>query len=417
MTSSPTGHGRFGEVRQKALQEELRQLLDVVGPVSLIDLLMERSFQLKATDIHFDPDELGLRVRIRVDGLLHDVIEFPREVMANVVSRLKIMAKMDIAERRLAQDGHFTNVVLNKKRDIRAGSGPTIHGERMVLRLMPDAADYTAFEELGLEDDQIATLDGHVRVPYGVILSVGPVGSGKTTMLYACLQRINEPEKSLVTIEDPVERQIVGVNQIQIEPKKDFGFPAALRGVLRQDPNVIMVGEIRDSETAHIACRAGLTGVTVFSTLHANDTAAAVDVFRNFDIPPMFIANSLEAIVSQRLLRKVCDRCREEYEPTEAELAVLGIGPAEAGGMKLARGTGCDDCFYTGYLGRTGVFEVMSVRGRLRKAIVDGRSHREIMDTAVEEGMATLEMSAKRKVLAGQTTIDEVNRVLTTYGE
>lgn len=417
MTDSTAEKGRFGEVRQKALQEELRQLLDVVGPVSLIDLLLERSFQLKATDIHFDPDEMGLRVRLRVDGLLHDVIEFPREVMPNVVSRLKIMAKMDIAERRLAQDGHFSNVVLNKKRDIRAGSGPTIHGERIVLRLMPDASDFTAFEELGLEDDQIAKLDEHVRVPYGVILSVGPVGSGKTTLLYACLHRINDPAQSLVTIEDPVERQITGVNQIQTEMKKEFGFPEALRGVLRQDPNVIMVGEIRDSETAHIACRAGMTGVTVFSTLHANDTAAAIDMFRNFDIPPMFIANSVEAIVSQRLLRKICDQCREEYDPTEAELSLLGIDPAEAGGMKLARGAGCDACFSTGYLGRTGVFEIMSINGRLRRAIVQGQSHRELMDIAIEDGMSTLEKSALRKVRAGETTIAEVNRVLTTYGE
>jgi type II secretory ATPase GspE/PulE/Tfp pilus assembly ATPase PilB-like protein len=338
---------------------------------------------------------------------------------------------MDIAERRLAQDGHFTNVVLNKKRDIRAGSGPTIHGERIVLRLMPDAADFTTFEELGLEEEQIARLDAHVRVPYGVILSVGPVGSGKTTLLYACLQRINDPSQSLVTIEDPVERQIAGVNQIQTEAKKEFGFPQALRGVLRQDPNVIMVGEIRDSETAHIACRAGMTGVTVFSTLHANDTAAAIDTFRNFDIPAMFIANSLEAIVSQRLLRKICEECREEYEPSEAELSLLGVDPAEdacvpahpsgagtlSGGMKLVRGAGCDACFHTGYLGRTGVFEIMSIKSRLRRGIVKGLSHRELMDIAIEEGMSTLENSALRKVRAGETTIAEVNRVLTTYGE
>ena len=416
MTDSADRIGRFGEVRQKALQEELTGLLDVVGPVKLVDLLIERSFQLKATDIHFDPTELGLRVRLRVDGLLHDIIEFPLEVTPNVVSRLKIMANMDISERRLAQDGHFTNVVLDKKRDIRAGSGPTIHGERIVLRLMPDSHDFAALEELGLEEDQIATLDAHVRVPYGVILSVGPVGSGKTTSLYACLQRINDPSKSLITIEDPVERQIVGVNQIQTELKKEFGFLEAFRGVLRQDPNVIMVGEIRDAETAHITCRAGLSGVTVFSTLHANDTASAIDVFRNFDVPPMFIANSLEAIFSQRLLRKVCVHCREDYEPSEAEQTLLGIDSTAGGDVTLARGNGCDACFQTGYLGRTGIFELMSVKGDLRKAIVKGRSHRELMDMAIGEGMSTLESSAKRKVLAGQTTISEMHRVLTAYG-
>jgi len=408
---------QFGEVRQKALQEELRQLLDVVGPVSLIDLLLERSFQLKATDIHFDPTETGLRVRLRVDGLLHDVIEFPPEMTPNVVSRLKLMANMDITEKRHAQDGHFSNVVLEKQRDIRVGSGPTIYGERVVLRLMPDSADFSSFDELGLEDDQIQQLREHVEVPYGVILSVGPVGSGKTTTLYACLHHINDPAQSLVTIEDPVERKIEGVNQIQVNPKADFGFINALRGVLRQDPNVIMVGEIRDPETAHIGCRAGLTGVTVLSTLHANDTAAAVDVFREFDIPPMFIANSVEAIISQRLLRKICEHCRESFQPDAAALELLNVDAGNPEGIVLYRGQGCDACFHTGYLGRSGVFEIMGVNGPIREAILKGASHRELMETAVAGGMATLEESARKKVLAGTTTIQEMHRVLTTYGD
>lgn len=413
MSDSPAGEKRFGEVRQKALHEELTQLLDVVGPVSLIDLLLERAFQLKATDLHFDPVDDGLRVRMRVDGLLHDVIEFPSEMMSQVVSRLKLMGNMDIAERRLPQDGHLTNEVLDKQRDIRLGTAPTIFGERVVLRLMPDASDFVELEELGFEPDQSEQVRRLVEIPYGVVLAVGPVGSGKTTTLYACLQRRNSPEESLVTIEDPVERRIEGVNQMQVDTKIHFGFPEALRGVLRQDPDVIMLGEIRDAETAHIACRAGLTGVTVLSTLHGNDTAAAVDVFRNFDIPLMSIADSLEGIISQRLLRRVCVNCRESHPATDASRAFLGF---EAGHeLQLVSGRGCDDCFGTGYLGRVGVFEIMTITTALRDAVLQNRPHNELMEIAIAEGMTTLEQAAKKKVLDGVTTVAEVNRVLTTY--
>ena len=272
-------------IRQKALQEELRELVDVVGPGPLVDLLLERAFQLQATDIHLDPSESGLRVRLRVDGLLHDVAKLPTEMTSHVVSRVKLMANMDITERRLAQDGHIANAVLKQQRDIRVGSGPTIYGERLVLRLMPDASQLTRIEDLGFDEAQIAQIRKCISAPYGMILSVGPVGSGKSTTMYACLDVLNDKTKSLCTIEDPVERRVDGVNQIQVDSRIEFGFVEALRGVLRQDPNVMMVGEIRDPETAHIACRAGLTGVTVLSTLHANDAASTIDVFREFGIP------------------------------------------------------------------------------------------------------------------------------------
>ena len=289
-------------IRQKALQEELRELVDVVGPGPLVDLLLERAFQLQATDIHLDPGESGLRVRLRVDGLLHDVAKLPTEMTSHVTSRVKLMANMDITERRLAQDGHIANAVLKQQRDIRVGSGPTIYGERLVLRLMPDSSQLTRIEDLGFDEAQITELRRCISAPYGMVLSVGPVGSGKSTTMYACLDVLNDKTKSLCTIEDPVERRVDGVNQIQIDSRIEFGFVEALRGVLRQDPNVMMVGEIRDPETAHIACRAGLTGVTVSSTLHANDAASTIDVFREFGIPPMFIADSLVGIISQRLL-------------------------------------------------------------------------------------------------------------------
>ena len=293
-----TGSG----IRQKALQEELRELVDVVGPGPLVDLLLERAFQLQATDIHLDPAETGLRVRLRVDGLLHDVAKLPIEMTSHVISRVKLMANMDITERRLAQDGHIANAVLKQQRDIRVGSGPTIYGERLVLT--PHARCRPAHPDRGprLRRDQVAQVRKCISAPYGMILSVGPVGSGKSTTMYSCLDVLNDKTKSLCTIEDPVERRVDGVNQIQVDSRIEFGFVEALRGVLRQDPNVMMVGEIRDPETAHIACRAGLTGVTVLSTLHANDAASTIDVFREFGIPPMFIADSLVGIISQRLL-------------------------------------------------------------------------------------------------------------------
>ncbi len=409
MSDQKSGSG----VRQKALQEELRELVDVVGPGPLVDLLLERAFQLQATDIHLDPNESGLRVRLRVDGLLHDVLELPQEMMSHVVSRVKLMANMDITERRLAQDGHIANAVLKAQRDIRVGSGPTIHGERLVLRLMPDSKTLTKIDDLGFTDRQKEQVQKYCSASYGMILSVGPVGSGKSTTMYSCLELLNDPSKSLTTIEDPVERRIEGVNQIQINPQIEFNFVEALRGVLRQDPNVMMVGEIRDPETAHIACRAGLTGVTVLSTLHANDTGSTIDVFREFGIAPMFIADSLQGIISQRLLRKVCDNCRTTYSPDAATREFLNIG--EGDDIELARGEGCDSCFGTGFAGRTGVFELMDIDGDVRDAILKDKSHRELMQLAQSKGMSTLEETAKEKVRAGITAIEEVHRVLTTF--
>jgi len=404
-----------GQVRQKALQEELKELVDVVGPGPLVDLLLERAFQLQATDIHLDPNDNGLRVRLRVDGLLHDVLELPSEMMSHVVSRVKLMANMDITERRQAQDGHIANAVLKHQRDIRVGSGPTTHGERLVLRLMPDEKSFSKLEELGFDAQQTEDVKKYVGASYGMILSVGPVGSGKSTTMYSCLELLNDPIKSLCTIEDPVERRIEGVNQIQVDPRIDFNFVEALRGVLRQDPNVMMVGEIRDPETAHIACRAGLTGVLVLSTLHANDTASTVDVFREFGIPPMFIADSLQCVVSQRLVRKVCPDCRTGFRPDAGLCEYLGINPAEQGQIELFKGKGCDSCFHTGYQGRTGVFEVMGIDTALRDAIIKGKTHSEMMNVARSKGMKTLEEVAKQKVIEGSTTVEEILRVLTTF--
>jgi type II secretory ATPase GspE/PulE/Tfp pilus assembly ATPase PilB-like protein len=400
------------EGRQKALQEELRELVDVVGPAPLADLLLERAFQLHATDIHLDPTPTGLRVRLRVDGVLHDVLHLPSEMMSNVVSRVKLMAGMNITERRLPQDGHISSAVLKHQRDVRVGSGPTIYGERIVMRLMPDDKSFTTLDELGLDEQQMGAIKDVLRRPYGMILSVGPVGSGKSTTMYSCIELLNQAERSVITIEDPVERRIEGINQIQIDNKINFSFVEALRGALRQDPNVIMVGEIRDPETAHIAVRAGLTGVRVLSTLHANDTASTIDVFREFSVPPMFIADSVNCIISQRLLRKVCAESRETYHPDAAECVMLGIDESQAHEVSLVRGVPSPANFHTGYAGRTGVFEVMALKPNVREAILHGKSSGELKNLAVGNGMQTLEQVALAKVRAGITTLEEMHRVL-----
>lgn len=404
------------EVRQKALQEELRELVDVVGPASLVDLLLERAFQLNATDVHLDPSESGLRVRLRVDGILHDVLMLPGTLTNQVVSRLKLLAGMDITERRLAQDGHISKAVLKHQRDIRVGAGPTTLGERLVLRLMPDDKALTSIQELGLDPDQYAIVEKAVEIPYGVVLSVGPVGSGKSTTVYSCLSRRNRPGDSVVTIEDPVERRLEGCVQVQINPQIDFSFVKALRGVLRQDPDVMMIGEIRDPESAQIAVRAGLTGVTVFSTLHASDSLAALDVFREFGVPPMFLADGLKCVIAQRLVRRVCKHCREEYVADELAQQVLNLTPDEAKSTTLVRGKGCEQCFNTGYSGRTGVFEVLSFTQELRRSILSNTMHQDLRKIAAEAGLVNLEQACRRKVLRGETTVEELLRLVSAFG-
>lgn len=403
------------ETHRKALQEELRELMGVVGPVPLVDLLFERAFQLRATDIHLDPHETGVRVRIRVDGMLHDVLQIPSSQAPHMISRIKLMAGLNIAERRLPQDGHIPGAIPDQHRDIRVGSGPTTFGERLVLRLMPDRAALNRFDELGFEPDQVRQLEELLASPHGMLLSAGPVGSGKSTLMYTCIDSLNDISRSIVSIEDPVERRVVGVSQIQVEPKIGFGFVEALRAVLRQDPNVIMVGEIRDSETAQIAVRAGRTGVQVLSTIHAQDAAAALDMLRDFQVPAMFIADSVEGIISQRLLRKVCPNCVESYRPDPATWVTLGVDFQTVGDRELRRGKGCDACFQTGYLGRTGVFEIFQMDHELRTAVLACTPRQALMEKARRKGMRLLPQVAAQKVLDGVTTVEEMHRVLLAY--
>ncbi len=411
-TAPSSSVSEAGDNRQKALRAEIAELADVVSPASLVDLLLERAFGLNATDIHLDPAAEGLRIRLRVDGLLHDVAMLPESVRQNVISRIKLLADMDLTERRHSRDGHFARSTLGAERDVRVGSAPTIYGERVVLRLMPDSATFNRIDDLGLAPEQLDLLEKQLRRPYGMIIVAGPVGSGKSTTIYGCLDRLNDPTRSVTTIEDPVERRIDGINQIQVEPKVGFGFVEALRGVLRQDPNVLMVGEIRDPETAHIACRAGLTGVMVLSTIHANDAASAIDVLREYGIPPMFIADAVNCVISQRLIRKVCPQSRETYAPSEAETQALGLTPEEAASTSLVRGIPSEANFHTGYSGRTGVFEIMPVDKDIRRAILREAPQSEIASIAKHAGMKTLQAAAREKVLAGATSLDEMHRVV-----
>ena len=400
------------QARQKALQQELSELINLVGVEPLVDLLLERAFELGATDIHLDPIETGINLRIRLDGVMHDILHVDSEFATQLISRIKLIAGMNIAEKRSAQDGHLSNAMRDQHRDVRVGSGPTIYGERIVMRLMPDGSRYTKLDQLGMTPKQISVVERATGRPHGMILSVGPVGCGKSTTTYSCLNLLNDPSRSTVSIEDPVERRIPGVNQIQVDNKMKFGFVEALRGVLRQDPDVIMVGEIRDEETSHIAVRAGLMGTKVLSTLHASDTGATLDMFREFQITRMLLADAVSCIIAQRLMRKVCENHHEQYFPDEGVCQILGIDPANAKDHKLTRGIPADANFQTGYFGRTGVFEVMEMNQELRQLIISGKPGRVVFEAAKQQGMKTLEESARDKVLAGITTPEEMMRVL-----
>lgn len=398
----------------EGLRDELTELLDVVGAGKVGDVVLDKAFELGATDLHFDPTPRGLRVRMRVDGKLHDIVRLPASATASLISRFKVMAGMDIAERRLAQDGHITHLSKNVARDVRLGSGPTIHGERLILRLFPDPKRFNTLDDLGLEAEDADAVRRCLASPYGLLLVAGPVGCGKTTSVYSFLHELNDPHKSLVSIEDPVEQRIEGVCQLQVDPRIGFDFAAAVRCVMRQDPDVMLVGEIRDAETAQVACQAALTGVLVLSTIHASNTAAAIDVMKSFGVPKVMLADCLRGIISQRLVLQVCPLSRELYTPDEVTCSVLGIDSATADTVKLARGIPADANFHTGYHGRVGIFEVMELNRTSQDAILRDAPASQLEDIAIRSGMNTLAMSARKKVLSGITSLDEYHATVLT---
>jgi len=391
-------------------------LLDMVNRppvIRLVNDILFRALQLRASDIHVHPYEAKIQIRYRIDGILYDVLNLNRNVLPLIISRIKVMSGMDIAERRLPQDGRCSVRLGQREIDLRISTVPTSYGERSVLRLLDKSTALFGLDELGLWGGDLKKFDSLLTRSHGVIFVTGPTGSGKSTTLYACLNRINSAEKNVITIEDPIEYQLDGISQIQVATKKGMTFATSLRHVLRQDPDVIMIGEVRDIETARMAIQSSLTGHLVFSTLHTNDSAGAVSRLLDLGVEPYLVSSSLIAIIAQRLVRKVCPECKIIAEPSPHELRELGIGLSDspADGGKFYVGQGCEKCFQTGYRGRTGIYEMMLLNEEIQNTIYKRETAGTIKKMALGAGMQTLRMDGARKVLAGVTTVSEVLRV------
>ncbi len=394
-------------------EQEVVSLAEDAGVISLVASIIEGAINSRATDIHLEPQAGSLRVRYRLDGMLYDIMNLPERLRDEVISRVKVLAELDITERRRPQDGHFTIQLdqAGREYDIRVATLPTVLGEKIALRLLNPEDLFMGLRELGLEPDQLVNLDENIDEPHGMILATGPIGSGKTTTLYALLSEVDILTQNVVTIEDPVEYQLPGINQVQVDRRVERTFAQMLRSVVRQDANVLMVGEIRDAETAHVAVEAAGTGHLVLSTMHTSDTAGAIVRLKNLEVPSFLIANSITTVVAQRLVRCVCQNCREEYEPDPALIENMHMAQEEVDKTKFYMGKGCDLCFHTGYKGRTGIFEVMDITPEIRHLILAGSDRSEIVEKAIEEGMLTLRQSGLKKVMDGITTLEEVARV------
>jgi general secretion pathway protein E len=394
--------------------EETADLLDISDEapvIKLVNLILFQAVKERASDIHIEPFQKELKVRYRIDGILYQRLDPPKRYQSAMVSRLKVMAKMDIAEKRLPQDGRIPIKIADKDIDIRVSIIPTTFGERVVLRLLDKQSLLLGMGEIGLSPDKHQTLQDLISRSNGILLVTGPTGSGKTTTLYAALSQINSPDKNIITIEDPVEYQLWGIGQIQVNPKIGLTFAHGLRSVLRHDPDVILVGEIRDAETAEIAIQAALTGHLVFSTLHTNDAASAATRLVDMEIEPFLVASVVRAIVAQRLIRVVCPECKEGYVPEPEMLKEVGITTEQLKGGKVYRGKGCPACSGTGYRGRTGIYEILLVSETIRQLIMKKADSASIGRQAVEEGMKTLREDGARKIVEGITTLEEVVRV------
>lgn len=391
-------------------------LLDVVNRppvIRLVNDILFRALQLRASDIHVHPYESKIQIRYRIDGILYDTLSLNRNVLSLVISRIKVMAGMDIAERRMPQDGRCSVRLGQREVDLRVSTVPTSYGERAVLRILDKSTALYGLDELGLWKEDLERFDSLLTKTHGVIFVTGPTGSGKSTTLYACLQRINSAEKNIMTIEDPIEYQLESISQMQVAAKKGMNFANTLRHVLRQDPDVIMVGEVRDVETAKMAIQSSLTGHLVFSTLHTNDSAGSITRLLDFGVEPYLVSSSLIAVLAQRLVRRICPDCRQRYRPTERELRQLGLLETsnQESEHEFYNGAGCDRCFQTGYRGRTGVYELMLIDEEIQDLIYKTETAGAIKRVALNRGLQTLRMDGARKVLAGITTISEVMRV------
>jgi type IV pilus assembly protein PilB len=380
--------------------------------IRLVTRMFNDALAMRASDIHVEPSQGVLRVRFRVDGVLREVAEHPIHLAAPLISRLKIMASMDIAEKRKPQDGRIGLTLKGRSVDVRASILPTNHGESMVMRLLDRSASLIGLRQLGFEEDDYAWFRRTIQRPNGIVLVTGPTGSGKTTTLYAALSELNKPDVKIITAEDPVEYHIAGINQVQVHPRIGLSFGRVLKAMLRAAPNVILVGEIRDLETAEIAIQASLTGHLVFSTLHTNDAPSALTRLIEMGVKPFLVSAAIQAVMAQRLVRKLCDDCAEEYEAEEPELRALGLDPRFHEGRRFRRARGCPSCEGSGFRGRLGVFEVMEMDDVLRDMTFRGAGLDEVRDAALaSHKLRPLLADGARKVLAGSTTVTEVLRV------
>ena len=379
--------------------------------IRLVNHIISQAARARASDIHIEPSREQIKVRYRVDGVLYDLLTPPKHVQSALISRIKVMAKLDIAEKRLPQDGRFNVKIGNSEIDVRVSTIPTATGERVVMRLLNKSSAFFGITDLGVSDAQLALLKRLVTAPNGIILVTGPTGSGKTTSLYAVLSYINTPDINIITVEDPVEYQIDGINQIQVNSKIGLTFASGLRSIVRQDPDVILVGEIRDRETAEIAVQSALTGHLVFSTLHTNDSPSAITRLVDIGIEPFLISSSVNAVIAQRLIRVLCKSCREPRDYEAAALSRIGISLETVKAPTLYAPKGCASCVQTGYRGRIGIFEFMVMSETLKRLVLESYDTSAIKTQAVKEGMTTLQQDAGNKVLAGITSVDEAFRV------
>jgi general secretion pathway protein E len=393
---------------------ETADLLDETSDapiIKLVNLLVAGAIKDRASDIHVEPYSSNLKIRYRIDGILYDILNLPRRIQSTLVSRIKIMAKLNIAEKRLPQDGRIEIKIADRLIDIRVSVIPTAFGERVVLRLLDKTGKMLMLSDLGMHDERISLLNKLIKSPYGIILVTGPTGSGKTTTLYAALSTINQPAINIITIEDPIEYQMEGVGQIQVNPKIDLTFAAGLRSIVRQDPDVILIGEIRDRETAEIAIQSSLTGHLVFSTLHTNDAASAVTRLIDMGIEPFLVTSSIIAIIAQRLVRMLCPHCKETYIPDDESLSNLGLDKSILQNNTFYRKKGCNLCMQTGFRGRTAIFEIMIVDDAIKRLVLKTSDANQINELALKQGMVTLQQNGISKVMEGITTVEEVLRV------
>jgi len=391
----------------------VNEIVEDAPIVKFVNLLITQAVTDRASDIHVEPAEKDLRIRLRIDGVLHEVMRSPKAIQAGVISRLKVMSDINIAERRIPQDGRMSLTVGGKPIDLRVATLPTVFGEKIVMRILDKGHALLTLDDQGFLPDTLTRYEGSYTKPYGTILVTGPTGSGKSTTLYATLNILNEVHRNIITVEDPVEYRLGGINQVQINPKAGLTFAAALRSILRSDPDVVLVGEIRDRETAIIAVEASLTGHLVLSTLHTNDAASTPLRLVEMGVEPFLVTSALDCVLAQRLARRLCERCRARYQPTEAELVQANWPMDQLDEWPtLFRAVGCSSCGKTGYRGRFALHEVMPITEEIERLIIEQRSTEDVKKTAVMQGMIPLRLDGLRKVAAGLTSLEEVFRVV-----